>query len=234
MIYFIIFIARWIMKKIKIIIAVIVSAILCLQTQTAFAVTEYSDGVYTFAKTEHGSALITDCALTEETVSIPEFVLGYPVTGIGDYAFFSNSYVKEVTLPPGAASIGEYAFAGNNDLEYVTIPRWCDNIAENAFWHSPNVTIKCFYDSGAYEFAAEKGINCELLDIVPGDADNDGTISINDVTAIQCHLAGIEELTGIGALNADTDGSGAVDINDATHLQRYLAEFDVALGKQAK
>ena len=75
--------------------------------------------------------LITDCNLTDEKIEVPEFVLGYPIAGIGSYAFFSNSYVKDVSLPPAVISIGEYAFANNEGLEYVAIPRWCYTIANN-------------------------------------------------------------------------------------------------------
>lgn len=58
-----------------------------------------------------------------------------------------------------------------------------------------------------------------------GDADGDGIISINDVTAIQRHLAGMEEIIRQNLKAADADSSGAADISDATLIQRRLAEF---------
>ncbi len=68
---------------------------------------------------------------------------------------------------------------------------------------------------------------------VCGDANGDSRININDVTAIQRHLAEIEPLTDVQLILADTNGDGVVNINDATHLQNYLAEFDgIVLGKQ--
>lgn len=65
---------------------------------------------------------------------------------------------------------------------------------------------------------------------VIGDANADGKVNINDVTAIQCHLADVETLTG-SIFAADANGDGNVTIEDATHLQMYLAEYDVVLGK---
>ena len=50
-----------------------------------------------------------------------------------------------------------------------------------------------------------------------GDTNLDGNININDVTAIQRHLADIELLTDEQIALADTNGDGNVDITDATH-----------------
>lgn len=66
-----------------------------------------------------------------------------------------------------------------------------------------------------------------------GDANLDGTISIQDITAIQRHIAEINALSDIGLIYADADGNGVVDIKDATLLQMYLAEYGVNLGKQS-
>ena len=216
------------MKKLKFLFVIGIILTLSLQTATAFASTSFSDGVYTFVKTENNNALITDCNLTQKTIEVPGSVLGYPVEGIGGYAFFSNSYIREVTLPPAVISIGEYAFAGNEALESVTIPRWCETIADNAFWNSPNVIIKCLYDSKAFTYAAEKGIACELLDgINLGDANGDGSIDINDVTVLQRYVAELENLDGIRFLAADINCDEDVDISDATEIQSYLAEFEI-------
>lgn len=63
-----------------------------------------------------------------------------------------------------------------------------------------------------------------------GDVNRDGFININDVTAIQCHLAGLAFIPEPYLILADTDGDGSVTIDDATHLQMYIALFDVILG----
>ena len=60
-----------------------------------------------------------------------------------------------------------------------------------------------------------------------GDANNDGTVNINDVTAIQRHLAEQTLLTGDDFTAADITGDGEVSIDDVTILQRYLAEYSV-------
>ena len=85
------------MKKIISLTAVFV--IFLSGTITAFAATLFSDGIYTFEKNSFGNAVITDCVLTTEDIDVPTFVLSTPVVGVGDYACFSNSYIRRVTMP---------------------------------------------------------------------------------------------------------------------------------------
>ena len=63
--------------------------------------------------------------------------------------------------------------------------------------------------------------------ILYGDADGNGKVNINDVTAIQRHCAQLETLTAKKqTLAADVDGNGIIAIDDATFIQEYLAEFE--------
>lgn len=216
------------MRKQRILSLILLVAVLWLTQIPAAAATQYSDGVYTFERTDYDTAIITDCNLTEEKIEVPELVLGYPVVGIGDYAFFSNSYVQEVTLPSAVTAIGAYAFADNEGLVSVTIPLRCESIAENAFWNCPNVTFRCRYDSAAHLFAKENHIPCVFTDDVKlGNTNGDRDINITDATVIQRHAAGLEYLDGIRLLAADVNRDGQADITDATALQKYLAGYEV-------
>jgi len=76
-------------------------------------------------------------------------------------------------------------------------------------------------------------IGSESTDMLIGDTDLDGNITIRDVTAIQRHIAELDIFTDEQIALADTNGDGEINISDATHLQKYLAEFDeIVLGKQ--
>lgn len=76
-------------------------------------------------------------------------------------------------------------------------------------------------------------IGSESTDMLIGDTNLDGHITISDVTSIQRHLAEMHIFTDEQLALADTNGDGEININDATHLQKYLAEFDeIVLGKQ--
>ncbi len=63
-----------------------------------------------------------------------------------------------------------------------------------------------------------------------GDVDENGTVNIKDVTAIQKHTAGILTLPGAGVILADTDNSGGVNVKDATATQKWLAGIETGYG----
>ena len=60
------------------------------------------------------------------------------------------------------------------------------------------------------------------VQIVPGDADDDGDVTVLDVTYIQRYEADIDLPSPLSTDNADVDGDGEVSIIDATLIQRYL------------
>lgn len=60
-----------------------------------------------------------------------------------------------------------------------------------------------------------------------GDSNLDGTVNINDVTAIQRHIAAIEALSQTQLLAADVNSDGHVNISDATELQMFLANYNI-------
>lgn len=63
-------------------------------------------------------------------------------------------------------------------------------------------------------------------ELLLGDTDGDGRVTISDVTAIQRYLVNLTDLSPERQRTADINGDG-INITDATRIQRYLAEFDV-------
>ena len=61
--------------------------------------------------------------------------------------------------------------------------------------------------------------------VIIGDVDGDGTVTVNDVTALQMYLAECFEPTPEQLAAADVNRDGKVNIRDVTQLQRFLAEF---------
>ena len=76
-------------------------------------------------------------------VNIPESVtyngMIYPVTSIGEYAFYYCSGLTSVTIPNSVTSIGTFAFYGCSGLTSVTIPNSVTSIGSAAFSSSVNV-----------------------------------------------------------------------------------------------
>jgi hypothetical protein len=97
--------------------------------------TIYRSGAFDFILTHSGTAVITGFYTdgNVQTVSIPNSLKGYPVTGIGDKAFVWNPGLVQVIIPASVTRIGEAAFAGCSDLESVSLPASVTNIGKEAF-----------------------------------------------------------------------------------------------------
>lgn len=90
------------------------------------------DGSWEYS-TEDGCAVITGYSQEAETLVVPEYLDGLPVTRIGAYAFSSSSKLKRVILPNGVTSIGDDAFYGCVALEMLELPQSLASIGDNAF-----------------------------------------------------------------------------------------------------
>lgn len=58
-----------------------------------------------------------------------------------------------------------------------------------------------------------------------GDVDENGIITVQDVSKIQRKLAEYEDLTGVPKILADVDKDGKITVKDVTYIQVYLAEY---------
>ena len=127
----------------------------------------------------------------------------------------------------GAISV-RISFANCTALEYLELPASVTAIGNNAFLNDENLTLGVYYGSFAQTYAEENGIPYVIIGGVKlGDVNGDKVVNINDVTAIQSHLAEMNKLEGIFLKAADVNQNGDVKIDDATALQMYLAEYEV-------
>lgn len=126
-----------------------------------------------------------------EDITIPDEIEGYPVTGIGDMAFYlkqiknvdfpdtltnigtnafrSNELTKAV-IPNNVNTIGEYAFGNNDDLVEVVIPNRNTVIGEGAFSQcSPDLIIYGVPGSTANTYATANNITFKDINEYGGD-----------------------------------------------------------------
>lgn len=72
---------------------------------------------------------------------------------------------------------------------------------------------------------AEKTIDFTVSDMITGDADGNGLVSVMDATTIQRYLANLVANDGIYTDLADCDTNDSVNVLDATYIQRYMASL---------
>ena len=123
-------------------------------------------------KVNGGNATITDfCGPVKPTnydydIDIPETLDDkYTVTAIGNYAFYSCTQLREVTIPQSVTSIGDYAFELCQYMTSVTIDNATTSIGDRAFEGCKELTTVKLGEHittiGEYAFW-----DCELLDNV--------------------------------------------------------------------
>ena len=196
------------------------------------------------------TATTMDFAQNNANLESVTFANAENISIIGSYGFYNctnlrtvnlGSYVSElyrgvfrgctslesVELSDNLKEIPYESFYGCTSLGEITIGRNITLIQENAFIGCPNLVIRCYYDSYAYQFALDHSIPYILLDgVLLGDTNADENVDVADVTTIQQFIAELAELDGIYLKAADANGDGDVDIADATLIQMYVAEYD--------
>lgn len=150
------------------------------------------------------------------------------ITEIGEVAFY-NSGLTTVTIPETVTEITRLSFANCSALETVTIPETVTSISLDAFKNSSNLTIVGYEGSYAQQYATENNIPFVALpEYENGDVNLDGTVSVDDVTFLQMHIARYDNFVSDDSYKvADFDGNGTIDINDVTMIQLYLAGYVV-------
>ncbi|MED9970176.1 MAG: leucine-rich repeat protein [Ruminococcus sp.] len=162
--------------------------------------------------------------------SLSELTINSGITEIPDQCFYGCSMLESVAIPESVTSIGDRAFTDCSILGKIEIPGTVEEIASNAFDNCNNAVIYCEKESYARYYAEQNGIDFVLTDAEMyklGDANGDKRVNVNDVTAIQRHIADIFRLQGVNILAADTNQNLVTDINDATNLQMFLAGYDI-------
>ena len=165
---------------------------------------------------------------------LTEVTLGKGLTEIPERAF-SFCGLTSLSIPGNITTIGDLAFLQNPDLKEVYIPATVTEIGNQAFGYLDKsggfvlvdgFTIIGKAGSAAQAYAEANGIPFrEETELLLGDVDNDGKVTILDATLLQRKLAGMQISFAFIDAVADADEDQAVTILDATILQRWLASM---------
>ena len=130
------------MKKL---ISILLVLIFCFCITPAGALTavaehgnEYIQGLYKYI-VSNGEAEITEYTGADSTVVIPEFLGGYPVTGILPNSFYGCYNLMNVTIPDSVETINFYAFLECENLRNVYIGSKVRYLDAMAFSYCPSL-----------------------------------------------------------------------------------------------
>ena len=168
-------------------------------------------GYYTY-EVSNGEATITD---VDESISgnvtIPSTFGGYPVTSIGNYAFYNCKSITNITIPDSVTSIGEWTFGYCESLTSITIPDSVTSIGEGAFEYCSN--LKNIWYCGNVEKAKNIYIN---------DYGN------NDLTTAIWEYNDSFNMASLGR-NGDVNDDNRINNKDIALLIRYINGWNVAV-----
>lgn len=117
---------------------------------------------------------------------------------IGEFAFAGCTNLETVILPSGITEIRDSVFASCNKLEKVVVPETVTKIAFTAFpreitGYSETLTIYCYPNSKAEEFAERFDINIHLMYVATTPTSQDVT---NEATGIKIKWNQVENVEG--------------------------------------
>ena len=154
-----------------------------------------------------------------------------------DYTGASESISATGTTVSRSSATGEPDSTGDGQVNFTVVLKdgyTLDNVtASGAYKNLKDTGVTNTYRltkvSGAVTVTVttEKDETQTTQTVLIGDANQDGKVSIKDVTEIQRHCAEFGTLTGTAAAAADVNRDGSITIDDATCIQLYLAEYDI-------
>ena len=89
---------------------------------------------------ENGKAIVTNATPARGRLTIPSSLGGYPVSGIGNYAFRNASDLVSISIPAEVTMIGYDAFYGCRSLLEVVLPDSLQTIGSYAFYQCFSLT----------------------------------------------------------------------------------------------
>ncbi len=160
---------------------------------------------------DNGTAEITGYEGNATTLKIPSQIDGYPVTSIGDYAFYGCHSLTSITIPYGVTSIGMCSFFECEYLTDITIPDTVNRIGDGAF-NSCKRLVSIVLPEGLTSIGYKMFCYCNnLISIeIPDGVTNIGGYAFFDCASLtgitipdgvksigDCVFSGCGDLTGI-------------------------------------
>ena len=105
-------------------------------------------GGFGYALLEDNTVEILDYTGKDTRLNIPKSIGGYPVSSIGEDAFFGNETLRAVRVPEGVKTLGKNAFGSCIYLEKVTLPQGLTSVGAWAFHQCEALASLSLPDTG--------------------------------------------------------------------------------------
>lgn len=110
-------------KSAKKLISLLLAVIMIVAAVPMIEASAKTSGNLTY-EVKDGEVTITDCKESASgKLTIPSKLSGYPVTKIGQEAFYSCTKITSIKIPDSVKSIGDDAFYYCTSLESINIPK---------------------------------------------------------------------------------------------------------------
>lgn len=180
---------------------------------------------------KEGTTLIADGAF-RMCQNLKEVTIPDSVKIIGANAFANCTYLETVNMGNSVKIIGDCAFINCSRLKSIALPSSVTYIGDKAFGYFSGKDdtfdkneyfdlIKCYKGSLAEKYAEVNEIKCEIIEVVLGDINNDGSINSADALTVLQAVVGSIVLTDNEKESADVDKSGSIDSSDALLILQY-------------
>ena len=156
--------------------------------------------------------------------SLKGVIIPEGVEFINDVAFFACNHMVSYVIPTTVKEIGHMALASSDYGMYIKIPSTVTNIADDAL----NDVGRRSIVYGATGSEAERFANIsgaefvELNDIVYGDVDGDGVVSVNDYASMKSCVISEIEYEGENEIIGDMNGDCVIDGFDLFHVDMAI------------
>lgn len=146
--------------------------------------------------------------------------------------------ISELTVTTGGQTVCEIkASGGIGNYSYCFTVFKDNKVIKNGAYSSESESVITFSEKGIYKiFCAVKdsansiasafSAEITVMDIMPGDVNNDSRITAADARLVLRYSAKIGELPADGLIAADVNNDGAVNASDARFILRYSANLE--------